>query len=76
MDSSVPTPHPNITPLRARPSDDDTCKRKAVATPTRPTPPRNDRLTSPPTIGTGTNFDPVRNPYKHSSTPQPNPRST
>eukprot|EP00978_Attheya_sp_CCMP212_P027329 scaffold91525_cov37-Attheya_sp.AAC.1 len=76
MDSSVPTPPPNITPLRARPSDDDTRKRKAVATPTRPTPPRNDRLTSPPTIGTDTNFDPVRNPYKRSSTPQPNPRST
>jgi hypothetical protein len=69
MDSSVPTPPPNITPLRARPSTDDTRKRKAVATPTRPTPSRIDRLISPHTVGTGTSFAPVRNPYKRSSTP-------
>jgi hypothetical protein len=76
MDSSAPTPPSNITPLRARPSLDDTRKRKAVATPTRPTPPRIDRLISPHTVGTGNSFAPVRNPYKRSSTPQPNARST
>eukprot|EP00978_Attheya_sp_CCMP212_P012469 scaffold31115_cov58-Attheya_sp.AAC.1 len=36
MDSSIPTPPPSITPLRARPSSDDTRKCKAIATPTRP----------------------------------------
>eukprot|EP00978_Attheya_sp_CCMP212_P004432 scaffold9688_cov60-Attheya_sp.AAC.3 len=78
MDSSVPTPPPNGTPLCARPSSDDTRKHKAIATPTRPTPPHNTRLTSPPTVVTGgTNCVPViRNPYKRSSTPQPIPRST
>eukprot|EP00978_Attheya_sp_CCMP212_P019595 scaffold55169_cov79-Attheya_sp.AAC.3 len=65
MDSSVPTPPPNIMPLRARPSSDATRKRRAIATPTRPTLPHNTRLTSPPTVATGTNFMPVRNPYFH-----------
>eukprot|EP00978_Attheya_sp_CCMP212_P035479 scaffold154660_cov56-Attheya_sp.AAC.1 len=65
MDSSVPTPPPNGTPLRARASSDATRKRKAVTMPTRPTPPHNDCLVSPPTVATGTNFMPVRNPYFH-----------
>eukprot|EP00978_Attheya_sp_CCMP212_P037769 scaffold181263_cov62-Attheya_sp.AAC.1 len=76
MDSYIPTPPPNIMPLRARPSSDDTRKRKAIATPTRHTPPCNTRLTSPPTVVTGTNFVPVSNPYFPSLTPQPNTRST
>eukprot|EP00978_Attheya_sp_CCMP212_P043333 scaffold280809_cov57-Attheya_sp.AAC.1 len=44
MDSSVPTPPPNIMPLCARPSSDATRKHKPIATRTRPTPPRNDHL--------------------------------
>eukprot|EP00978_Attheya_sp_CCMP212_P019593 scaffold55169_cov79-Attheya_sp.AAC.1 len=75
MESSVPTPPPNIMPLRTCPSADDTRKHRAIATPTRPTPtlPHNTRLTSPPIVVTGGTsiFVPVRNPYFCSSTPQP-----
>eukprot|EP00978_Attheya_sp_CCMP212_P016499 scaffold43272_cov55-Attheya_sp.AAC.1 len=77
MGFTVPIPPPNIMLLCACPSSDATLKCKAVATPTRPTPPRNDHLTSPPTVATGTNFAPgVRNPYIRSSMPHPNPRFT
>eukprot|EP00978_Attheya_sp_CCMP212_P019596 scaffold55173_cov64-Attheya_sp.AAC.1 len=40
MAPSTPTTTPHVTPIRSRLEDDDTCKRKAIATPPRPTPPR------------------------------------
>eukprot|EP00978_Attheya_sp_CCMP212_P024233 scaffold75904_cov58-Attheya_sp.AAC.1 len=49
MAPSTPTMTPNVTPIRSRPSDDDTRKQKAIATPPRPTPPRTglpDRRTA------------------------------
>eukprot|EP00978_Attheya_sp_CCMP212_P035985 scaffold160009_cov56-Attheya_sp.AAC.1 len=38
MAPSTPTTTPNVTPIRSRLDDDDTHKRKAIATPPRPTP--------------------------------------
>eukprot|EP00978_Attheya_sp_CCMP212_P002440 scaffold4972_cov48-Attheya_sp.AAC.1 len=40
MAPSTPTTTPNVTPIRSRLADEDNRKRKAIATPPRPTPPR------------------------------------
>eukprot|EP00978_Attheya_sp_CCMP212_P034812 scaffold148101_cov62-Attheya_sp.AAC.2 len=70
MDSSPLMPTPNTTPVRCCSDDDDTRKRKSVCTPTRPTPPRNERMTplNPPQYGPRSFVLPP-NPYRLS---QPN----
>eukprot|EP00978_Attheya_sp_CCMP212_P036551 scaffold166603_cov43-Attheya_sp.AAC.1 len=40
MAPSTPTTTPNVTPICSRLEDDNTRKRKTIATPPRPTPPR------------------------------------
>jgi hypothetical protein len=56
------TTAPNVTPIRSRLEDEDSRKRKAVATPPRPTPPRtglpDGRITS-----ATTRYGTVMNPY-------------
>eukprot|EP00978_Attheya_sp_CCMP212_P035528 scaffold155060_cov47-Attheya_sp.AAC.1 len=62
MAPSTPTTTPNVTPLRSRLADDDNRKRKAIATPPHPTPPRTglpDRRTAYATTQHGV----VANPY-------------